>query len=103
MMKLKMYGLPLTDGRTLGSHLTIGPRLPLRDQPHATICPHSANRLAGVTQAELDEVARKLNRRPRHTLGFRTPAEKLTELIDGLHTGNLASAYGLRSTAPGVG
>jgi IS30 family transposase len=27
--------------------------------------------LAGVTQAELDEVARKLNRRPRQTLGFR--------------------------------
>ena len=43
--------------------------------------------LAGVTQAELDEVARKLNDRPRQTLGFRTPAEKLTELIDGLHTG----------------
>jgi IS30 family transposase len=43
--------------------------------------------LAGVTQAELDEVARKLNDRPRQTLSFRTPAEKLTELIDGLHTG----------------
>ena len=38
-----------------------------------------------ATQAELDEVARKLNDRPRQTLGFRTPAEKLTELIDGLH------------------
>src|SRR5438477_10381226 len=43
--------------------------------------------LAGVTQAELDEVARKLNDRPRQTLGFRTPTEKLTELIDALHTG----------------
>ena len=43
--------------------------------------------LAGVTQAELDEVARKLNGRPRQTLGFRTPVEKLTELIDGLLTG----------------
>jgi IS30 family transposase len=40
--------------------------------------------LAGVTQDQLDEVADKLNRRPRKTLGFRTPAEKLTELIDGL-------------------
>ena len=63
--------------------------------------------LAGVSQAELDEVARKLNDRPRQTLGFRTPAEKLTELIDGLHhdatrpSADLASAYGLRSTAPG--
>jgi IS30 family transposase len=40
--------------------------------------------LAGLGQARLDEVAGKLNARPRKTLGFRTPAEKLTELIDGL-------------------
>jgi IS30 family transposase len=40
--------------------------------------------LAGITQEQLDEVADKLNRRPRKTLGFRTPAEKLAELIDGL-------------------
>lgn len=40
--------------------------------------------LEGITQAQLDEVADKLNRRPRKTLGFRTPAEKLAELIDGL-------------------
>jgi IS30 family transposase len=38
--------------------------------------------LKGVSQRELDEVARKLNGRPRKTLGFRTPAEKLAELID---------------------
>jgi IS30 family transposase len=38
--------------------------------------------LADVTQAELDEVAAKLNRRPRKTLGFMTPAEKLAELLD---------------------
>jgi IS30 family transposase len=38
--------------------------------------------LKGVDQAELDEVARKLNGRPRETLGFITPAEKLAELID---------------------
>src|SRR3981081_1830049 len=43
--------------------------------------------LAGVTQAELDEVARKLNHRPRQTLGFRPPAEHPTELTDALHTG----------------
>ena len=40
--------------------------------------------LAGVGQERLDEVAEKLNRRPRKTLGFATPAEKLAELIDGL-------------------
>jgi IS30 family transposase len=40
--------------------------------------------LAGVDQKRLDEVAEKLNGRPRKTLGFATPAEKLAELIDGL-------------------
>ncbi len=40
--------------------------------------------LAAVGQQRLDEVARKLNGRPRKTLGFATPAEKLAELIDGL-------------------
>jgi IS30 family transposase len=43
--------------------------------------------LGGVTQERLDEVAAKLNRRPRKTLGFHTPAEKLAELIDGLEAG----------------
>jgi IS30 family transposase len=38
--------------------------------------------LAGITQAELDAVAHSLNSRPRKTLGFITPAEKLAELID---------------------
>jgi IS30 family transposase len=42
--------------------------------------------LAGVSQAQLDEVARKLNDRPRQTLGFRTPAQQLAKLIDGLDT-----------------
>ena len=39
--------------------------------------------LEGVSQERLDEVADKLNTRPRETLGFRTPAEKLAELIEG--------------------
>ena len=37
--------------------------------------------LAAVSQLELDAVAAKLNGRPRQTLGFMTPAEKLAELI----------------------
>jgi IS30 family transposase len=40
--------------------------------------------LAGIGQERLDEVAEKLNGRPRKTLGFQTPAEKLAELIDRL-------------------
>jgi IS30 family transposase len=34
------------------------------------------------TQAELDEIADRLNRRPRKTLEWSTPAEKLRELLD---------------------
>jgi transposase, IS30 family len=41
------------------------------------------NSLQAVTQQQLDHVARKLNGRPRQTLGFMTPAQKLAELIDG--------------------
>jgi transposase, IS30 family len=37
--------------------------------------------LAVHDQAELDRVAAELNGRPRHTLGWLTPAEKLTELL----------------------
>ena len=54
-------------------------------------------------QERFDEVAEKLNRRPRKTLGFATPAERLAELIDGpgrpAPIDIFASAYGLRSTA----
>ncbi len=42
--------------------------------------------LRGVSQEQLDEVAAELNGRPRKTLGFRNPAEKLAELIDGPDT-----------------
>jgi IS30 family transposase len=33
--------------------------------------------LSGYSQAELDEVAQRLNQRPRKTLGFQTPADRL--------------------------
>jgi IS30 family transposase len=38
--------------------------------------------LKDVTQARLDEVAARLNQRPRKTLAFMTPAEKLAEVLD---------------------
>jgi IS30 family transposase len=37
--------------------------------------------LAATDQAELDEIARQLNGRPRKTLGWMTPAEKMGELL----------------------
>ena len=37
--------------------------------------------LAPYTQAQLDRVSRELNERPRQTLGFATPAEKLNETV----------------------
>jgi IS30 family transposase len=37
--------------------------------------------MAHLTQADLDEVAIKLNSRPRKTLGYETPASKLAELL----------------------
>ena len=55
--------------------------------------------LAGITQERLDEVADKLNRRPRKTLGFRTPAEKLQELINGLERHCRRALTSLRPTA----
>lgn len=39
--------------------------------------------LSGYSQAELDAVAAELNDRPRQTLGWRKPAEKLAELLAG--------------------
>jgi IS30 family transposase len=37
--------------------------------------------LSAHSQQRLDEVARELNERPRETLGFRTPAAKLAEVL----------------------
>jgi IS30 family transposase len=42
--------------------------------------PHGTN-FRSITQQQLDEVAHRLNGRPRQTLGFRTPSEKLSELL----------------------
>jgi IS30 family transposase len=37
--------------------------------------------LAGYTQRQLNDVAARLNARPRKTLGFRTPAEALDDVL----------------------
>ena len=42
--------------------------------------PHGTD-LAGYSQAQLDAVARQLNTRPRQTLGYKTPAAKLAQIV----------------------
>jgi IS30 family transposase len=42
--------------------------------------PHGTD-LATVSQRQLDAIARRLNTRPRLTLGFQTPAAKLAEIV----------------------
>jgi IS30 family transposase len=37
--------------------------------------------LSGLSQLQLNAIARQLNGRPRKTLGFRTPAEKFGECV----------------------
>jgi IS30 family transposase len=41
--------------------------------------------LSGYTQAELDKVALRLNQRPRMTLGFQTPADRLQASVASTH------------------
>ena len=42
--------------------------------------PHAAD-LSGYSQGRLDAIARRLNTRPRMTLGYRTPAATLAEIV----------------------
>jgi IS30 family transposase len=41
--------------------------------------------LSGYSQAELDNVALRLNQRPRKTLGFETPASRLRASVAPTH------------------
>ncbi|MCL4814990.1 MAG: IS30 family transposase, partial [Vicinamibacteraceae bacterium] len=42
--------------------------------------PHGID-LTSYSQARLDAIAQRLNTRPRKTLGYRTPAAKLAEIV----------------------
>jgi IS30 family transposase len=37
--------------------------------------------LSAYSQADLNRVARRLNQRPRKTLGYQTPADKLAAIV----------------------
>jgi transposase, IS30 family len=47
--------------------------------------------VAGLTQDHLDKVADQLNGRPRETLGWKTPAKKLAEILEQLPQAGVAS------------
>jgi IS30 family transposase len=47
--------------------------------------------LSGHTKAHLDDIAAKLNGRPRQTLAWRNPAEALNDLLLNPPTGNVAT------------
>ena len=38
--------------------------------------------LSGISQPELNAIANRLNNRPRRILGYRTPREVFSELLD---------------------
>ena len=42
--------------------------------------PHAVD-MTSYSQAQLDAIARRLNTRPRMTLGYRTPAVRLAEIV----------------------
>ncbi|HXO96043.1 MAG TPA: IS30 family transposase, partial [Chthoniobacterales bacterium] len=42
------------------------------------------NQLVRYSQSQLDEVALRLNQRPRKTLGFQTPADRLQASVVAL-------------------
>jgi transposase, IS30 family len=51
-----------------------------------SVCPSGAHfpkgtSIAAFTQEQLDEIAAKLNGRPRQTLDWMTPSEKLHEVL----------------------
>ena len=50
----------------------------------------SAKTVAHYTQEHLDIVAAKLNRRPRETLGWKSPARKLAQVLEELSTAGVA-------------
>jgi hypothetical protein len=63
-------------GRSSGSR-ALGRRSAERGKEHLHRDFPRGTDLAPISQAQLDQVALRLNRRPRKTLGFQTPASKL--------------------------